>query len=264
MSPANHWRLCCVGNSSVIHWTFRRHVASSNGTKKFGDTRSPCVLGNLVLQYQVIAKRIPRQIGDQPVILMPVLAVVSEDDVWRVPLLQLFKTLLDVVPDVRKETVPEGPHLDLCVGCSLQKPGRARLRLNRPLPCRTEDHPVARSRSHEWQAASAACRRTDLEIVGMRTETQDLQRRATMFGQRDVQHGLSERRRGWADTCTLTAHVPDAAAAPRRSASPSAATVQRGHRSSTPPTGRHRGSTMSSSNCLSLKVSMGSQKPSWR
>ena len=104
----NQWRFCWVWNSSVIHWTLRRQVASIQRHEAVRRPEIAVVLGNLVLQDQVVAERIPRQIGDQPMILMPILAIVGEDQVGRAPLLQFFEKLLDVVAEVGEEPVPKG------------------------------------------------------------------------------------------------------------------------------------------------------------
>ena len=43
----------------------------------------------------MVAKRVPRQIGDQPVILMSILAIMREDEIGRATPLQFFEELLE-------------------------------------------------------------------------------------------------------------------------------------------------------------------------
>src|SRR6266851_10090661 len=54
------------------------------------------VLGNLVFQDQVTAKRVPSQFTDHPVILMQIVAVVRQDQVRREFLLQLLEFVFDL------------------------------------------------------------------------------------------------------------------------------------------------------------------------
>ena len=54
-------------------------------------TQVAIILGNLVLQNQMVAKSIPSQFREQPVILVRILAIMGEDEVRRNRLFQLFK-----------------------------------------------------------------------------------------------------------------------------------------------------------------------------
>ena len=62
-------------------------------------------LGNLVLQNEVVAKRVPGEIREHPVILMTVVPVVREDEIRIGFLLQLLEDRLDVSAFVRKESI---------------------------------------------------------------------------------------------------------------------------------------------------------------
>ena len=53
------------------------------------------VLGDLVLQDQVVSERVPGQVGDQAVVLMPVVAVVSEHQIGVELPLQGLEPVLD-------------------------------------------------------------------------------------------------------------------------------------------------------------------------
>src|SRR5690349_15284449 len=85
---------------------------------------------------------IPRQIRDQPVILMPIVAIMGEYQVRRASRLQRFEELLDLITHIREKAVPERLYLDLLFGRSLQKLHRAGLRLDRPSFGSAEDNPV--------------------------------------------------------------------------------------------------------------------------
>src|SRR4029450_6181933 len=99
MSASNHARRCWLGKCVTSPSTLRRAVASSRGAETFGEPRvasdlgDSCsggggesmrrpqvavVLGDLVLEDEVVTPRVPRQVGHQPVVLVPVVAVVGE------------------------------------------------------------------------------------------------------------------------------------------------------------------------------------------
>src|SRR5258705_11512780 len=80
-----------------------------------------------------MAKRIPRQVRDQPVILMKVVSVVGEDHVRRDALLERLELLLDLASLGRKESVPEALHLDV----PGLRPGQEDVRAVARLRCRT-------------------------------------------------------------------------------------------------------------------------------
>ena len=66
-----------------------------NGNEEIRPSQIPFVLGDLVLEDQVVPKRLPSQFRDNPVILVPILQDVGEDDVRRTPdadLLQLSRS----------------------------------------------------------------------------------------------------------------------------------------------------------------------------
>src|SRR4029077_3677234 len=65
------------------------------------------VFRDLVLQNQVIPKRIPGQFRDQAVVLMRISAVMSEDHVRGDRLLQLFENRFDLSTYKRHEAVGE-------------------------------------------------------------------------------------------------------------------------------------------------------------
>src|SRR6185436_3706552 len=64
-------------------------------------------LRDLVLQNHVVPERVPGELRDQPVILVPIFAVMGEDEVRRHPPLDLLEEALHRLPLVRQEAVPE-------------------------------------------------------------------------------------------------------------------------------------------------------------
>jgi hypothetical protein len=65
------------------------------------------VLDDFVFENQVIPERVPRQLGDQPVILMKVAAIMGQDEFGAEFSLQFFKKILDLCPDLGEIAVPE-------------------------------------------------------------------------------------------------------------------------------------------------------------
>ena len=67
----------------------------------------PIVLDDLILQNQMAAESVPRQLRDQPVILMEILTVVREDQIRRNRRFQALEVLLYLCSDVGKEAISE-------------------------------------------------------------------------------------------------------------------------------------------------------------
>src|SRR5439155_19957792 len=82
--------------------TFTRPPINRN--KKVRRPEVAVILWYFVLEHQVISKRVPGEIRQHPVILMAVVPIVRQHDVWSVSPLQLFEDFLDV-GIVRKKPV---------------------------------------------------------------------------------------------------------------------------------------------------------------
>ena len=63
--------------------------------EQIGLSEVAVVFRDFVFQNQFAPKSIPGQIGNQAMVLVPVIAVVSQDDVRRKTLLERFEILLD-------------------------------------------------------------------------------------------------------------------------------------------------------------------------
>ena len=87
----NQWRFCWVWNSSMIALDLAPAGGLVQRHEAVRRAEIAIVLGNLVLQDQVVAERIPGQIGDQPMVLMPIVAIVREDQVRDAPPLQALR-----------------------------------------------------------------------------------------------------------------------------------------------------------------------------
>ena len=66
---------------------------------------------DLVLEHERVPERLPGKLGDDPMILVPVLEPVSDHEVRRDPLAELVEMFLQLRL-VREVAVPEGAHLD--------------------------------------------------------------------------------------------------------------------------------------------------------
>ena len=89
-----------------------RRSPAVSGTNTFGRAEVAVDLRDLVLEDQVVAERVPRQLAREPVILVEVVAGVREHELRVDARLQVLEDLLDLAADVRQEPVPEPVHLD--------------------------------------------------------------------------------------------------------------------------------------------------------
>src|SRR5438046_2630651 len=92
----------CGPHECATH-TARQHVPCLtfprppiNRNKKVRRPEVAVILWYFVLEHQVISKRVPGEIRQHPVILMAVVPIVRQHDVWSLSPLQLFEDFLDV------------------------------------------------------------------------------------------------------------------------------------------------------------------------
>ena len=82
--------------SKMLHQQF--DFSSSNLViqvdKKIGQAEIAIELRNFVFKNEMIAKRVPCELANQPVVLVQVCASVSENDVWRRLTLEFLKIFL--------------------------------------------------------------------------------------------------------------------------------------------------------------------------
>ena len=130
-------------------------------------------LRDLVLEDQVVAEGVPRQLAGESVILVEVVTGVGEDELRIDAPLQILEHLLDLAADVGQEAVSELVHLDASRGGSREERLRARPCLRRALPGGREHHPVdleLRIRRDEREEGSSA---PDLDVVRVAADRED-------------------------------------------------------------------------------------------
>src|SRR5262249_36477447 len=141
----------------------------------------PLVLGDLVLEDQVVAERVPGELGHQPVVLVEIFATVGQDEVGRVLPFELLEELLDLGADVGEEAVAEILADDFLLSRLGEEPSRALECLGLPLAGRCSEHAPRHFRSaillEQPQQRAAA---PDLDVVAVRAQAQDFQGRAAL------------------------------------------------------------------------------------
>ena len=131
------------------------------------------VLEDLVLQDQMISERIPGQIGQNAVILVTIVAQMSEDDLRFEAGFDFLKPIFDRGPFAWKIALAKRPDLDLLALNGGQVFICAVERFFRPGTWRTEDYPTdfqIRNLRHQTEHRSA---RADFDIVRVCTETKN-------------------------------------------------------------------------------------------
>src|SRR5215831_9070807 len=107
-------------------------------------TEVPVVFRDLVFEDEVIPERVPRELGDQPMILVKVVPIMSEYEIRGHGTLEVLERLLDQPPLIRQEAVSELLRFDARAASAPQERLRALERL--PLAGRVgrEDDPGER------------------------------------------------------------------------------------------------------------------------
>src|SRR6266511_1842214 len=142
------------------------------GDEQHGSAEVALVLGDLVLEDQVVAEGVPGQLGDQAVVLVRVVAARGQDQVRREAALELLEGLLDRGALPGEEAVPEGPHLDLAVVAAAEERLRAVHRLLGALALAAQDQPADLQRRELRDQPEEGAAAADLDVVGMRAEHQ--------------------------------------------------------------------------------------------
>jgi len=130
------------------------------------------VFRDLVLEHDVIAKGVPREIGEHAMVLMPVLTVVREHDV-RLERFQRLEKALDRLALKRKEAAAKILHHNAALARLPQERLRARQSLGVAHAFRAEHHPhnlQAGLLLRQLQQRGAAA---DLDVIRVRTEAED-------------------------------------------------------------------------------------------
>src|SRR4029453_6685298 len=81
--------------------------------EEIGTSQIAVVFQDFIFQDELIPVGVPRQLGDQAMVLMEIVAVVGEDEIRGDPFFQLFEEALYLVSEVREEACLEIPDQNL-------------------------------------------------------------------------------------------------------------------------------------------------------
>src|SRR5450432_3466497 len=148
-----------------LHLLLRR--GSRKWNKEVGLAQIAFVLGDLVLGDEMIAKGVPGELGDHPMVLVQIVAVVAQNEIGILGFLELLEKILDVGAHVRKKTLAKTLHGDPgFTGCG-EKIASAGPGFDLALGGGRENDPVnARSRVLGEHAEHGAAT-TDLDVVAV-------------------------------------------------------------------------------------------------
>ena len=169
-SASNHWWLRCDGKQSSSAATLRSTVSCGSGQKHAGVREIALVLRDLVLQDRVAAKRVPGQLREHAVILVPVGEVMRHDEVRRHARPDLLERILDVGRAMGEVAAAEIVHVDGDVRIGPHESGGGRACL--ALAGSGKDHPnetQLRVPAVQLDERAAA---TDLDVVTMRAQAE--------------------------------------------------------------------------------------------
>lgn len=145
------------------------------GHKNAGPPQVAVVFWDFVLQNQMVPKRIPGQVGYQPVILMRVIVIVSEDEIRGDCLFQLLEDGLYFGAHKWHESVRERfQQRRFQTGRARKQRGRA-ARLRFPGTNGAEHDPVKHATGVLVHQAKDRAPTADFDIVRMAAQTQNLQ-----------------------------------------------------------------------------------------
>src|SRR5712692_230477 len=130
-------------------------------------------LGNLVLEDELVAPGVPRQVGDQPVVLVEITAVVGEDQVGGELPLDRLEVVLDGGAHPGQVAVPVVADGHRRLLHAFQEGRRRGARLRRPLPRGGEDDPSDLDVGALGGKAQHGPAAADLDVVRVRAEEED-------------------------------------------------------------------------------------------
>jgi len=136
----------------------------------------------------VIAKRIPGQFGDNPMVLVQIVPIVRKDEIGGKVALQVLKVFLNGRTEVGKKTLAEIFDDNLFRLSVLEEPGGAVAGFASPLLIGAEHNPTklgVRVRLKQSQDRAAAA---DFNIVGVGAEAKDTRGRVDELRKAEVKH----------------------------------------------------------------------------
>jgi len=106
--------------------------------ENIGLAKIAVVFGNFIFQDEMIPEGIPGQIGNHGVILVPIMAIMRQYQVWIEPLFECFKGILDRRPLIGKIALAKLVDSDSANIRSSEKFPGALAGLSLPFPLRRE------------------------------------------------------------------------------------------------------------------------------
>src|SRR5215469_2120744 len=146
------------------------------------------VLRNFIFEDQVIPEGVPRQLRNQPVILMEIVAMVSEDEIGLKIALDRLHEFLDGPPLVREKTVAKASNYNARPSRCLEKQPRGLAGFSFSLRRGTENDPVELEIGIFPRQAKNRAAATDLNIVAVRAKTQNLANSSLCIAQAQIKH----------------------------------------------------------------------------
>src|SRR4029079_15182946 len=122
-------------------------------------------LRDLVLENQLIAERLICELGQEPVVLVPICLVAGEDGVRCSIGTEYVEALFQLRRDVRKVALPERLHLDAAIRAGAEERLGAQPRLRSSVRLSTEDDPSNLERRIRLEEAENGPSAADLDVV---------------------------------------------------------------------------------------------------
>ena len=154
-----------------------RDLCLANGTvqrnEEVGLLEIALILRNLIFQHEMIPERIPRQLGEEAMVLVAIGKEVRKHQVGLDLLLQRFEAMLDSLTLGGEEGVPEISDNHSLLASAFQEGARAGPGLAPPGRPGAEYHPPDIQAGPLLNQLQNRAPATDLDVIGMRSEAQD-------------------------------------------------------------------------------------------
>ena len=134
--------------------------------EEVGGTQVAVVFRDLVLKNQVVSERVPRQVRDQTVVLMPIIPVVGENQVGTALSFHRLEIVLDLGAEEREESITVLLNLDLLSSSTRERLG-ALPGLASPFFIRAEDDPVDDHVFEPLKEGQDRAAAADLDVVAV-------------------------------------------------------------------------------------------------
>lgn len=165
-----------------------RYISFAEGHEEIGMAEIAVVLGDLIFENEMIAEGVPGQLGQHPMVLVAVMAMVGENDIRGNLQLQRFEPVLDFTHGLREVTIPEIENGYFRRPEGPEQLHRAVARFLFTLIASAEYHPVdvcsrrCFSQTHERSATA------NFNIVAMGADEQNAGRPGSLQRRNEVHH----------------------------------------------------------------------------